>query len=295
MHPTVSRGLRQIALLVLLIPIVACARKPPQEIADANAALERARAACAEQYAASEFSAAKTAVDGVNSLADQRKYGKAKKEAVGATAQAGQATAAAEAALAKARQDAAAAIGQAEKAIAEAEAAQAGTYAPSDLAAARAKLDEARRLSAAGPCDPPRAQQAALAAADLAAAARSKAIAERKRKEEEEAQRKAEEERRRRLEEEQRAAQQKPAPPATYTVQPGDNLWRIAAMADIYADPFQWPLIFKANQSQIKDPDLIYPGQVLKIPRDASREEIEKAIRQAKRRKPGESPFQDGQ
>ncbi|MFC1504161.1 LysM peptidoglycan-binding domain-containing protein [Spirochaetota bacterium] len=56
----------------------------------------------------------------------------------------------------------------------------------------------------------------------------------------------------------------------TYTVrlmpQKRDCLWRIAEYNFIYTDPFKWPLIWKANVDQIEDPDLIYPGQVFKIP-----------------------------
>lgn len=46
-----------------------------------------------------------------------------------------------------------------------------------------------------------------------------------------------------------------------------DCLWRIAEYSEIYNDPFQWPKIYSANKDQIKDPDLIYPGQVFQIPR----------------------------
>ncbi len=49
---------------------------------------------------------------------------------------------------------------------------------------------------------------------------------------------------------------------------PGDCLWKIAGFYWIYNDPLQWPRIYKANKDKIKDPDLIYPGQVLTIPRD---------------------------
>ena len=45
-----------------------------------------------------------------------------------------------------------------------------------------------------------------------------------------------------------------------------DCLWRIAEYSYIYNDPFKWKLIYKANKANIKDPDLIYPGQVLTIP-----------------------------
>ncbi len=44
-----------------------------------------------------------------------------------------------------------------------------------------------------------------------------------------------------------------------------DCLWNIAKKPDIYNDPFAWPKIWHNNQDQIKNPDLIYPGQQLKI------------------------------
>ncbi len=52
-----------------------------------------------------------------------------------------------------------------------------------------------------------------------------------------------------------------------YLVVSGDNLWSIAAQDTIYSDPYMWPLIYKANSGQIKDADLIYPGQYFYIPK----------------------------
>lgn len=56
----------------------------------------------------------------------------------------------------------------------------------------------------------------------------------------------------------------------TYTVgtwqKDRDCLWNIAGKQDIYSDPFMWPKIWQANTDQIRNPDLIYPGQVLRIP-----------------------------
>ena len=72
----------------------------------------------------------------------------------------------------------------------------------------------------------------------------------------------------------------------THTVQEGDCLWTISENADIYDDPFQWPLIYKANRGQIKDPDLIYADQELDIPRDSSQSEIDDAVHEAKTRGP---------
>ena len=51
-----------------------------------------------------------------------------------------------------------------------------------------------------------------------------------------------------------------------HTVESGESLWSIAGQADIYADPYLWPVIYKFNRDQIKDPARIYPSQVLQIP-----------------------------
>jgi len=49
-----------------------------------------------------------------------------------------------------------------------------------------------------------------------------------------------------------------------YTVQKGDNLSKISKA--MYGDPNQYNKIFEANKPMLKSPDLIYPGQVLRIP-----------------------------
>lgn len=58
------------------------------------------------------------------------------------------------------------------------------------------------------------------------------------------------------------------APPepqaAFHTVVSGDTLSKIAK--EYYGDPMRYPEIFEANRPMLKDPDLIYPGQVLRIP-----------------------------
>ena len=70
----------------------------------------------------------------------------------------------------------------------------------------------------------------------------------------------------------------------SYEVVGGDNLWNISAKDSIYANPYQWPLIYKANRSQIKDADLIHPGQVFDIDRSASSADIDAAVDHAKTR-----------
>ncbi len=59
----------------------------------------------------------------------------------------------------------------------------------------------------------------------------------------------------------------KTAVPPTYTVMKGDYLWKIAGKDDIYGNPHAWWRIYTSNLDQIKNPDLIYPNQVLAIPR----------------------------
>ena len=49
-----------------------------------------------------------------------------------------------------------------------------------------------------------------------------------------------------------------------YTVKKGDSLSKIAKQ--IYGNASEWRKIFEANRDQIEDPDLIQPGQMLKIP-----------------------------
>lgn len=49
-----------------------------------------------------------------------------------------------------------------------------------------------------------------------------------------------------------------------YVVKSGDSLSKIAKRE--YGDAGAWKAIFEANKDQIKDPDLIHPGQKLKIP-----------------------------
>lgn len=70
----------------------------------------------------------------------------------------------------------------------------------------------------------------------------------------------------------------------TYTVVKGDTLWDISDKQ--YMNPFMWPLIYWANKDEIKDPDLIFPGQIFDINKDYYYSEKEEAINFAKNRGP---------
>lgn len=110
--------------------------------------------------------------------------------------------------------------------------------------------------------------------------ARSRAEAERIRLQElAEAQRKLQKEA------EHRPSISPPLPqPTSYTVRRGETLPQITARPEIYNDAALWPLIYRANRDQIRDPYQLWPGQVLKIPRNFSRDEALEARRQAHRR-----------
>lgn len=91
---------------------------------------------------------------------------------------------------------------------------------------------------------------------------------------------------RRMQEEQQMAAEEEQAEPEhrNYTVKRGDTLWGISGRSVGYNDPYQWPLIYKANEDKIKDADLIHPNQRFKIMADPSSSEVDRAIDHAKTR-----------
>jgi nucleoid-associated protein YgaU len=54
---------------------------------------------------------------------------------------------------------------------------------------------------------------------------------------------------------------------AVQTVQPGNTLWAIAR--DRYGDGVMYVQVFEANRDRIRNPDLIYPGQIFMLPSEA--------------------------
>jgi LysM repeat protein len=53
---------------------------------------------------------------------------------------------------------------------------------------------------------------------------------------------------------------------ASVVVQPGNSLWRLARRS--YGSGLKFTVIYQANRDQIRDPDLIYPGQVFALPKE---------------------------
>ena len=77
------------------------------------------------------------------------------------------------------------------------------------------------------------------------------------------------------------AASEAAAKPRTgrVVIQPGNNLWKLSRV--IYGRGVNYTVIYSANKEQIRDPDLIYPGQIFAIPNAEPPETID-----PKRREP---------
>lgn len=69
--------------------------------------------------------------------------------------------------------------------------------------------------------------------------------------------------------------------PSFYTVKEDDTLEKIAELPYIYNDKYYWPLIYKYNRDQISNPKKLYKGQILRIPRNITIDEIYKAREEA--------------
>ncbi|HVT34283.1 MAG TPA: LysM domain-containing protein [Nevskiaceae bacterium] len=64
----------------------------------------------------------------------------------------------------------------------------------------------------------------------------------------------------------------------THKVAPGESLWTIAGRDDVYANSLLWPLVWDANRDQVKDPNRLYQGQVLKIRPNPTVDEVVRAV-----------------
>lgn len=56
--------------------------------------------------------------------------------------------------------------------------------------------------------------------------------------------------------------------PNEHLVVKGEFLSKIAGYSNVYGSPFKWQKIYEANKSVVEDPNVVYPYQVLNIPRD---------------------------
>ena len=268
-----------LALVVMLLALAGCAKPPTKEMSDARMAFQAAGDAEAQRYASNQYMSAEEALNEANALMEAKKYKQAREKAVEALKLAREAQASAITQKNAMNQGAKQMYDMALEAVNAANRAGAYTYAPQLMEDAQKTLEEARKTYEVGDY---------IAARQLAEAALTKA-------------KQAEEEARRveaaKKAEQQAKAQQfakeiadpgaTPRPyPTNHIVIKGETLWWIAEYKQIYNDPFQWPLIYKANRSKIKDPDLIFPDQNFTIPRtpEVTDEMIKESIQFAKNR-----------
>jgi len=268
-------GVTILLAFLVLMSFAGCAKPPTKEMADAKQAFQDATDSGAEQYAQTEYTNAQAALNEADQLMSQRKYKQAREKALEALTLARQAQAAAVNNKNTANRNAKEMYDMALQAVNSANTAGAYTFAEEQMRDAQLTLEEAKRAYEAGEYGT--AKQ--LAESAMAKAQKAEALAQQVRKEKE-------------AEVSQQAAQglvDSGATPKVLTehvVIKGETLWWIAEYKQVYDDPFKWPLIYKANRSQIKDPDLIYPDQVFKIARkpEIDDEMIKEAIKFAKNR-----------
>lgn len=290
--------------VAILLTAACCCNKAPQEVIDANAALNAAKQTCTPTYAASDFEQASSTMTQANDLVANRKCRDAKKQAAvamqqiktandDATAEQAQAKSAAEGAISAA----ASALASAQSSISETNSAASSanssisalvndpkgscnkselvsigteitvsSAASSNYSGAKTKLDEARSKMAASECNYYQVKKLAEEAESMANSAKNSADAERTRVQSESASKTT------------AIDQALAAKPCSYLVKKGDCLWRISAMDHIYGNPFMWPLIWDNNKGLIKDhPDLIYPDWTFQINRTFSAEDAKNA------------------
>lgn len=144
-----------------------------------------------------------------------------------------------------------------------------GALLEKEAAEERARLKEAARL----------AEEQKRAELERAAREAAERLAQEQAEAAEQAQKEAAEQERK-----------KPKPPqkevtqvTSYTVKRGETLPLIASQPQVYGDRSLWPLIYRANRDQIGDPRHVWPGQVLRIPRNLGRDDILEARRYSQR------------
>jgi len=268
-------GVTILLAFLVLMSFAGCAKPPTKEMADARQEFQNATDSGAEQYAQMEYANAQAALNEAEQLMSQRKYKQAREKALEALSLARQAQASAVNNKNTANRNAKEMYDMALQAVNSANAAGAYTYAEDQMRDAQLTLEEAKRAYEAGEYGT--AKQ--LAESAMAKAQKAETLAKQMEQE-------------KRTQVSQQAAQGLIDPGATprvlteHVVIKGETLWWIAEYKQVYGDPFQWPLIYKANRSQIKDPDLIYPDQVFKIAREPEidADMISEAIKFAKNR-----------
>ncbi|MCP4399303.1 MAG: DUF4398 domain-containing protein [bacterium] len=269
-------GALMLAAVLMLVTFAGCAKPPTQEMSDARMAFQEAMDAGAQSYASEQYMSAEDALNEATALMEKKKYKDAREKALEALKLSREAEAGAVSNKNTMNRGAQEVYNMALDALNAANRAGAYTYARPQMEDAKRTLQEAVAAYEAG--DFMTARQ--LAESALTKARQAEQIAKEVGAEEQAKQG-------RMIAGEIADPGATPRPyPSEHVVIKGESLWWIAEYKQIYDDPFQWPVIFKANRSQIKDPDLIFPDQRFVIPRepDLTNDMRKEAIRFAKTR-----------
>jgi nucleoid-associated protein YgaU len=265
-----------IVVMLVLMSLAGCAKPPTSEMADAKKEFQFATDEGAKNFAPQQYTSAEEALNQANQLMEQRKYKQAREKALDAMRLAREARVAAVNNKNAANQGAKDTLDLATNAVNNAAKAYADTYAKEQMQDARATLQKATDAYNSG--DFNTAKQLAEAAMSKAQEAETIAKDQQAKSDQNVAQQAA-------VGVQDPGATPRPYP-TNHVVIKGESLWWIAEYKQIYGDPFQWPLIYKANRSIIKDPDLIFPDQNFAIPRapEVTEDMIKEAIKFAKNR-----------
>jgi tetratricopeptide (TPR) repeat protein len=269
-------GVLTLVAVMVLVAFVGCAKAPTEEMSDARMAFQAATDAGAQTYASDKYMSAEEALNEATALMERKKYKEAREKALEALKLSREAHANAVTSRNMANRGAEEIYEMALAVLNSANQAGAYTYAEAQMLDAERTLEEAKRAYEAG--DYVGAKQLAQAALEKAQEAEAIAKQVGMQKKEEQARRIA-------GEIADPGATRMPYP-TNHVVIKGETLWWIAEYKQIYDDPFQWPVIYRANRDKIRDPDLIYPDQNFVIPRepDLTNEMRQEAIKFAKNR-----------
>jgi tetratricopeptide (TPR) repeat protein len=269
-------GVLTLLAVMMLVAFAGCAKPPTEEMSDARMAFQAATDAEAQTYASDKYMSAEEALNEATALMERKKYKEAREKALEALKLSREAHANAVTSRNMANRGAEEIYEMALAVLNSANQAGAYTYAEAQMLDAERTLEEAKRAYEAG--DYVGAKQLAQAALEKAQEAEAIAKQVGMQKQEEQARRIA-------GEIADPGATRMPYP-TNHVVIKGETLWWIAEYKQIYDDPFQWPVIYRANRDKIRDPDLIYPDQNFVIPRepDLTNEMRQEAVKFAKNR-----------
>jgi len=291
------RGMLTFCVFSVFVISSGCAKPPTKELANAKLAINAAKQAEADVYSPLDYRSAEDYLDQARRMLEKKKYKEAREMAVASKNKAVKAKNEAIQAKIQAKTEAEQKISELRTAIKAADAAGAAKYNQVGLLSVKKILEDAeneynfdRYAAAMEKAESGISQAYNLEASSKTAEESAQAAASRMREEEnaknERMRKLREEEANRKRENERAQFQRKVSKTKRHIVQKGESLWVISRDIDIYGDPYQWPLIYKSNRSQINDPDLIYPGQNFVVPRDVSDWGVRTAIRYAKHRGP---------